>query len=151
MRVSLVTLLCLASVFSVAQQSPAAASDGNVKANSQPAKPKTAEDTAMQAEQSQRMLGVVPMFGVTSRQNARPLTAPEKLHLWAKTAFDPFEGAAIGLQAGLSQWQNEFPEYGQGAAGYGKRYGAALADGMSSGFFSNAFYPILLKEDPRFF
>jgi hypothetical protein len=51
----------------------------------------------------------------------------------------------------LSQAQNEFPGYGQGAAGYGKRYGASLADQVSSNFFANFFYPVLLKEDPRYF
>jgi hypothetical protein len=56
-----------------------------------------------------------------------------------------------GLQAGLSQAEDEFPGYGQGAQGYGKRFGATLADEVSSGFFSNFFYPTLLKEDPRYF
>lgn len=56
-----------------------------------------------------------------------------------------------GLQAGLAQATNEFPGYGQGAAGYGKRYGASLADEVSSNFFANYAYPVLLKEDPRYF
>jgi len=102
-------------------------------------------------EQSQRMLGVVPEFGVTSRHNAPPLTPKEKFHLFTKSAFDPVEFGLVGLQAGISQGEDEFPEYGQGAAGYGKRYGAAFADEASSGVFSNYFYPVLLKEDPRYF
>ena len=57
----------------------------------------------------------------------------------------------VGLQAGLSQGNDEFPEYGQGAAGYGKRYGATLTDEVAGGFFANYFYPVLLKEDPRYF
>jgi hypothetical protein len=112
---------------------------------------KSNEAAEMRAEQSQRMLGVVPMFAVTDRQDARPLTSAEKFHLWAKAAFDPFTGAALVMQAGMSQWQNEFPEYGQGAAGYGKRFGASLADNVSSGFFSDAVYASVLKEDPRYF
>jgi hypothetical protein len=71
--------------------------------------------------------------------------------LFARSAFDPFQYAAAGFQAGISQANNEFPGYGQGAAGYGKRYGAALADQVSSNFFSNFFWPVLLKEDPRYF
>lgn len=102
-------------------------------------------------EESQRMLGVVPQFGVTNRHNAPPLTPGEKFHLFAKTAVDPAQFALVGLQAGISQAQDNFPEYGQGAAGYGKRYGAAFADQVSSGFFSNYFYPVLFKEDPRYF
>jgi hypothetical protein len=102
-------------------------------------------------EQSQRVLGVLPQFGVTSRQNAPPLMPRDKFRLFAKSAFDPAQFGIIGLQAGLSQATDEFPAYGQGAAGYGKRYGAALADEVSAGFWSNFFYPVLLKQDPRYF
>ncbi|HEX6803762.1 MAG TPA: hypothetical protein VF133_08800 [Terriglobales bacterium] len=41
--------------------------------------------------------------------------------------------------------------YGQGTVGYARRYGAAFTDEVSSGFFTNFFYPTLLKEDPRYF
>jgi hypothetical protein len=102
-------------------------------------------------EQSQRVLGVIPDFGVTSRQNASPLTSAEKFHLFAKSAFDPATIGIVGLQAGLSQGENEFPAYGQGAQGYGKRFGASLADEVSAGFWTNYVYPTLLKEDPRYF
>ncbi len=117
-------------------------------------KPETkseAEKEIEKKEQSQRVLGVLPQFAVTSRQNASPLSSGEKFHLFAKEAVDPVTLSIIGLQAGLSQAEDEFPAYGQGAAGYGKRYGASLTDSVSSGFFSNYFYPVLLKQDPRYF
>ena len=117
-----------------------------------PSASQTESEKAIQKkEQSQRILGVVPMFGVTSRQNAPPLTPGQKFRLFVKGAADPFEFVAAGIQAGIGQTNNEFPAYGQGAEGYGKRYGAALADDVSSEFFSNFFYPVLLKEDPRYF
>ena len=109
------------------------------------------EKDAEKKEQSQRALKALPMFGVTSRQNASPLTSGEKFHLFTKSAFDPVTVGVVGLQAGLSQAENEFPGYGQGAQGYGKRFGASLADEVSSGFWSNYFYPVVLKEDPRYF
>jgi hypothetical protein len=102
-------------------------------------------------EQSQRVLGVLPQFGVTSRQDAPPMSSREKFRLFAKSAFDPVSIGVVGLQAAISQGENEFPAYGQGAAGYGKRFGASFADEVSSGFWSNYFYPVLLKEDPRYF
>lgn len=113
---------------------------------------KSAEEKRIEErEQSQRVLGVIPDFGVTSRQNASPLTSGEKFHLFAKSAFDPATIVIVGLQAGLSQGENEFPAYGQGAQGYGKRFGASLADEVSAGFWTNFVYPTLLKEDPRYF
>ncbi|HVH85689.1 MAG TPA: hypothetical protein VM912_03140 [Terriglobales bacterium] len=98
-----------------------------------------------------RILGVVPQFGVTSELNTAPLTTGQKFKLFERSSFDPFNFGAAGLQAGLSQASDEFPGYGQGAAGYGKRYGASFADQVSSNFFANFFYPTLLKEDPRYF
>lgn len=115
-------------------------------------KKKTDKELAIERqEQSQRIMGVLPEFGVTSRQNASPLSGREKFHLFAKSAFDPVSIGVVGVQAALSQGENEFPAYGQGAAGYGKRFGASFADEVSSGFWSNYFYPVLLKEDPRYF
>ena len=109
------------------------------------------EKSIERQEQSQRALGVLPQFGVTSRQNASPLTPRGKFYLFAKSAFDPVTIGVVGLQAGISQAENEFPAYGQGAQGYGKRFGASFADEVSSGFWSNYAYPVLLKEDPRYF
>ena len=116
----------------------------------QPAQEQSEKEIQKQ-EQSQRILGIVPQFSITSRQNAPPLTTGQKFHLFVKSAVDPFTFAAAGFQAGLGQATNEFPGYGQGAVGYGKRYGASLADSVSSNFFANFFYPSLLKEDPRYF
>src|SRR5947209_1846017 len=97
-------------------------------------------------EQSQRILSVIPNFGTTDRQAPPPLTPAQKFHLFRKSAFDPVELGVTGMQAGVSQAENEFPEYGQGAAGYGKRYGATLADEVSSSFFTDYFYPVLLRK-----
>ncbi len=88
---------------------------------------------------------------MTSRPDAAPLTSKQKFTLFAKSTVDPFNLALIGIQAGISQHDNSFEEYGQGASGYFKRFGAALADSTSSGFFSGFVYPSLLKTDPRYF
>ncbi len=140
---------------SAAQQTPPQSSTPSSAAPGQAqsgAKTKSEEEKQIEKkEQSQRVLGVVPHFAVTSRQDAPPLTAGEKFHLFAKATIDPATLTIVGLQAGLSQAENEFPAYGQGAEGYAKRYGASLADNASSGFWSNFVYPVLLKQDPRYF
>lgn len=144
-------VLTFLTVAAAAQQSPSPPSP-------KPATPDTEKtgagadknDEVLKKELSQRAL-VVPMFSVVNRQDAPPLKPHEKFHLFARSAFDPVTIGLAGLQAGLSQADNQFPGYGQGAQGYGKRFGAAMADGVSSSFFSNFFYPTLLKEDPRYF
>ena len=138
--IALLTLLCMGVSASPQQtsQAPAAPAD--------PVQEKKIE----KKEQSRRMLGL-PQFTVTDRENAPPLPPKGKFRLFYKTAFDPAEFVVVGLQAGISQAQNSFPGYGQGAEGYSKRYGAAFADQATSGFFADFFYPVLLKEDPRYF
>jgi len=105
----------------------------------------------LKQEEKQRALGVVPMFEMTTVHNAPPLTAKQKFRLMIKTMYDPFTFVSAGLTAGIGQAQNSFAAYGQGAEGFGKRYGAAFADNADSNFMSNFFYPIIFKQDPRYF
>ena len=102
-------------------------------------------------ESHERILGVIPAFGVTNRQHAPTLTPREKFKLFVRQAFDPFQWVAAGAQAGLSQADNRMPGYGQGAAGYGKRYGASMADVTGHEFISNFMFPVMFRQDPRYF
>ena len=131
-----------------APSSPSASSPSASKTQKQKSQ---SEREIEKQEQSQRTLGVLPDFLATNRQDASPLTPTQKFHLFAKQAFDPVEFVVVGAQAGLSQADNQFPGYGQGAQGYAKRYGAAFGDEVSSGFWSNFFYPTIFKADPRYF
>ncbi len=144
MKYVLFGLAFLIAVFAAAQQV-------TPPPNAPSASQAESEHAIRRKEQSRRVFGVVPMFGVTSRQNAPPLSAREKFHLMAKGVVEPFEFFAVGIEAGIGQAENEFEDYGQGASGYGKRYGAALADGAASDFFSSFVYPVLLRQDPRYF
>jgi hypothetical protein len=110
----------------------------------------TSAEVLKQSEK-QRALGVVPLFGMTNVHDAPPMTSHEKFQLMVRTMIDPFTFVSAGLTAGLGQATNSFDGYGQGAAGFGKRYGAALADNADSNFFSNYFYPVIFKQDPRYF
>jgi hypothetical protein len=98
----------------------------------------------------QRILFVMPGYGVSNRQDAAPLTAKEKLVRAAKGTYDPYSWLSTGFQVGLSQAGHQFPQYGYGVAGYSKRYGAAMLD-QTTGEFAGTGYCILFKEDPRYF
>ena len=105
----------------------------------------------LQKEEHQRILGVVPNFGTTDIQNAAPLSPKQKLELDLRSSVDPFVFLAAGIDAAVNQADDEFPEYGQGAMGYGKRLGASYADTFDGNLWGNAILPILLHEDPRYF
>ena len=111
---------------------------------------KTAKEI-LDEEKKQKMLGIVPMYGVTNYHYAPALTSGEKFDLMARAYITVFPYLAAGFQAGLSQAFNSFEGYGQGASGYGKRFGSALLDGANSSFFSNYLYPVIFKQDPRYF
>ncbi|HXW62869.1 MAG TPA: hypothetical protein VEJ45_09730 [Candidatus Acidoferrales bacterium] len=80
-----------------------------------------------------------------------PLTPGQKFKVVARSSFDYVEYFWYAALAGISQAENSEPGYGQGAAGYGKRYGAAFADGTIENFMTAAVLPSLLRQDPRFY
>ena len=99
-----------------------------------------------------RIFDVMPNFETLEGvRSAPPLSAGEKFKLTADGAFDPFEFALAGLLSGVSQAENDQPSYGQGVAGYGKRYAEAFGNQVVANFMSGAIFPTLLREDPRYF
>lgn len=113
--------------------------------------PSQAAEMQLKDEEKQRVLGVVPNFYVTYIRDAAPLDAKQKFQLAWKSSIDPFTFGIVGATAGLQQAANQFSGYGQGAQGYGKRFGAAYADVTISTFVGGALLPSLLKQDPRYF
>jgi len=109
-----------------------------------------AEDQ-MKVEEQQRVLGVLPNFYVSYIPDAAPLNARQKFKLAARTVVDPFTVVFVAGSAGVQQAQNHFRGYGQGAEGYGKRFGAGYADTVSGTFIGGAILPALLRQDPRYF
>ncbi|MGH9781300.1 MAG: carboxypeptidase-like regulatory domain-containing protein, partial [Candidatus Acidiferrales bacterium] len=105
----------------------------------------------IKVEEKQRVLGVIPNFYVSYVADAVPMTPKQKFELAWKTTVDPITFGLTGAIAGVEQSQNEFSGYGQGAEGYGKRYGAAYADAVTQTFIGGALLPSLLKQDPRYF
>jgi hypothetical protein len=102
-------------------------------------------------QEKQRVLGVIPNFYISYVPDAVPLTPKQKFELAWKTTVDPVTFVITGGIAGLEQAENQFREYGQGAQGYGKRYGAAYADTVTGTFLGGALLPALMKQDPRYF
>jgi hypothetical protein len=80
-----------------------------------------------------------------------PLTAGQKFKVTVRSSFDYVEYFWYGALAGISQWENSEPGFGQGAAGYGKRFGSYFADGTIENMFTEAALPSLLRQDPRYF
>jgi hypothetical protein len=81
----------------------------------------------------------------------RPLSPAQKLQLSVYNTINPYPIAGAAFRASMAQAFDAYHGYGQGASGYAKRFGAAYAMNASTQFFGTFFYPVLLRQDPRYF
>jgi hypothetical protein len=105
----------------------------------------------IKAEEKQRVFGLIQNFYTSYVYDAAPLTTKQKFSLAARGTFDPVALMGIALNAGIEQANNSFAGYGQGAAGYGKRFAARFVDGRTSDILTHAVFPSLFHQDPRYF
>jgi hypothetical protein len=105
----------------------------------------------IRAQEKQRLMGVIPNFYTSYIYDAAPLTWKQKFSLAARGTFDPVSMIGVGFAAGLEQANNSYPGYGQGAAGYSKRFAAKFVDGRTSDFLTHAVFPSLFHQDPRYY
>ena len=117
----------------------------------------TSESPAIKANpqpvvSNDRLFFALPNFlTVESTQKLQPLTPQQKFKLVARSTFDPLEFPLYGLRAALMQAENRPSSYGQGLAGYGKRYALTFADCSVDNFVAGAVFPSLLHQDPRYY
>jgi hypothetical protein len=62
------------------------------------------------------------MAGTAKATEFCPLTQKERTQIYVKTLVNPLGYLKAGLSAGIDQWNDKPSEWGQGAAGYGKRF-----------------------------
>jgi hypothetical protein len=154
--ISLVAIISLRSGSTFAQQP---ASEAKVTPAGQQSEPvNNTEDDQNKSVQKQsnstsndRLFFVLPNFLTLETAQDSPLSPHEKFKVVIRGSFDYVEYPWYSLLAGISQAENSEPGYGQGSAGYAKRYGAAFADGTIESFMTGAILPSLLRQDPRYF
>jgi hypothetical protein len=108
-------------------------------------------EAQLDAALKQRTFGVLPNFYTSYIWDAAPLNFRQKTKLALRSTTDPAEFIVVGIRAGIEQARNTFPDYGQGAEGYGRRFGAAYGDVVISRFFGAAVFPAIFRQDPRYF
>jgi hypothetical protein len=131
------------------QQSPPSPPAGTASKNQTQA---NKDQTENRKGTDDRMFFVMPNFlTVENEAKVQPLTWKQKFSITARGSFDPYEFVTSGILAGIRQAENSYPAFGQGAAGYGKRYGTAFADQVDGNMMVGAVYPSILHTDPRYF
>jgi hypothetical protein len=79
------------------------------------------------------------------------LDVKDKFLLFVRDSYDPGTFVSAAFNAGISQAENDDAPFGQGWAGYGKRFGASYTDEASFRFFKDFAYPSIFSEDPRYY
>ncbi len=103
-------------------------------------------------EDDYHIFHVIPTVDVTDpHYPVDPLTTSQKFELFVNKAFDRFTFVKAAASAGIGQARDTPPGWGQGAEGYGRRYGASWAGSVHSDFFTRFAFPVLLHQDPRYF
>ncbi len=108
-------------------------------------------DSSTQPSGQERMFGIIPAYGIVGvGTQPPPLTSGQKFKLSVQY-LSPYTFVFAAAAAGINQARNSPSDYGQGAEGYGKRYGAGIADGLIDGILVTGVYPSLLHQDPRYY
>ena len=119
---------------------------------SQNAQDPKAPDKNQSGTSNDRLFYALPNFlTLENVGQVPPLTVGQKFKVVTRGSFDYIQIPWYGFLAGISQAENSEPGYGQGAEGYGKRFGSAFADGTIENYMTGAVLPSLLRQDPRFF
>ena len=99
-----------------------------------------------------RLFGVLPnRLTIENAGRLPPLTTGQKFGTDARDAFDVAQFAWYGVLAGISQAQDSDHSFGQGAEGFGKRFGEQFGQGTIENFSTRAVFPSILHQDPRYF
>jgi hypothetical protein len=112
--------------------------------------PQSADESG--GQQTKRILGIVPNFqAVSANAHLPPLSRKQKFWLATQGTFDYSSFISVGLQAGVEQATNTYPEFHQGAAGFGRYYWHTFADAGVQNYVAGAIFPSILHQDPRYY
>jgi hypothetical protein len=103
-------------------------------------------------QQTSRILGIMPNFSAVSADvHLPPQTPKQKFVIAAKNSFDYSSFLIAGIQSGVSMATESYPEFEQGAAGYGRYYYHTLLDTADANFMVSGLWPVIFRQDNRFY
>jgi len=113
---------------------------------------KAERSSGMSEYRQHHIMWVIPNYrtdeGATEFQ---PLTPDQKFKLAFDDSFDPTAFLVAGVFARSSMAQDQYRSFGQGAKGFSKCYGGAFADQTIGNVMTEAIFPTVLHQDPRYF
>ena len=116
---------------------------------SQPSDPQEAPPPALP---NKRILWIIPNYRTYPiLTEYKPVHTRQKFRIAVEDSFDRGTVVLAALFAGEGQITNATPEFGQGVAGYSRYFATSYADLVIGNFMTEAIYPSLFHQDPRYF
>lgn len=102
--------------------------------------------------QPKHILGIFPNYNTSPCLSPYvPIRPRDKFKIATQDAFDPGGVALAAAAGGMAQVFNSNRPFGQEASGYGRYFAAAYGNHVVGAFLTQAVYPSLLHQDPRYF
>jgi hypothetical protein len=99
-----------------------------------------------------RVLWIIPNYRTVPRPAIyKPISPREKFDIAIADSFDRGTIALAAAFAGEGQLTKSNPSFGNGIGAYGRYFGTAYADLVIGDFMTEAIYPTILHQDPRYF
>lgn len=124
----------------------------------QPAAPGTIDIANLPTEKNtpqtppKRIFGIIPNYRTSpSLREYKPLSTAQKFKIASQDSFDRGTFILAAAFAGESQLTNSNRSFGDGVPAYGRYLGTAYADFVIGDFMTEAIFPSLLHQDPRYF
>ena len=110
------------------------------------------ESSDASEHESRHILGVIPNYKTSLNfDHYEPLTSREKFKIASEDSLDPGTFALSAVFGGLGQVTDANKSFGQGAAGFGRYFGASYGDLLIGNYMSEAVFPSILHQDSRYF
>jgi hypothetical protein len=114
--------------------------------------PKIIDPDVQILHQTPRIMGVLPNFtAVDSNIQLPRLSTREKFVIAMHDSVDYSSFLLVAGLAGKGLYSNSIPALGHGPAGFGRYYWREFTDQASGTFFTEAIFPTLTHEDPRYY
>ncbi|MBV9267960.1 MAG: hypothetical protein JO061_17460 [Acidobacteriaceae bacterium] len=99
-----------------------------------------------------RIFGIIPNYRTfPSLEHYEPLTTPQKFKIASQDTFDRGTFILAVFFGGQSDLARSNPSFGDGAPAFAKYFATSYADFAIGNFMTEAIYPSLLHQDPRYF
>lgn len=104
------------------------------------------------APQHKRIFGIIPNYRTyPTLKDYKPISSRQKFKIFAQDTFDRGSFMLAAAFASKGFLADDNPSFGHGVEGFSKYYATAYGDVAIGNFMTEALFPVVLHQDPRYF